>query len=342
MNIDACALAAAKIRMTNHGASSATWCTTFSHHRASVQRCTVDNIHVYAQSLLALLAARYGIHHRNDTMPLPIPIAAHDGLHLNVLDWQGPGETIIFLHGGALTAHSWDLVCLGLRDEWRCLALDMRGHGDSGWADEYRIETAVHDVATLVADQQLNRVHLVGNSLGGLVAVHCAATHPDFVASLTLVDVGPNVDFAATQPIRDYIEHTDGLENFAAAIAAGMRVNPRIDREALEYRLLHSMREGADQRVYWKQDRRRMHDYDYFMGKIAEIERLAPAITCDVLVARGARSRVFSDASARDCAESFARGRWVRIEDSGHNIQEANPAGFIASLREFLASIPKR
>jgi pimeloyl-ACP methyl ester carboxylesterase len=228
-----------------------------------------------------------------------------------------------------------------LRDAWRCLALDMRGHGDSDWANEYRIETAVQDVVTLVADQQLDRVHLVGNSLGGLVAAHFAATHGDLAASLTLVDVGPNVDFAATQTIRDYIDATDGLEDFAAAIAAGMTVNPRIDRDALEYRLLHSMRHGDDRRVYWKQDRRRMHDYDYFLTKIAEIERLANAITCEVLVARGSRSRVFSDDSARRCAESFPRGRWVRIEDSGHNIQEANPAGLIASLRAFLEPIAR-
>ena len=293
---------------------------------------------MYAQSLLALLASRYGIQHDNSTMPVPKRITAHDGLRLNVLDWQGSGETILFLHGGALTAHSWDLVCLGLRDEWRCLALDLRGHGDSEWAGEYRIDTAVRDVATLVVDQQLQRVHLVGNSLGGLVAAHFAATHADTTASLTLVDVGPKVNFAATQTIRDYIERTDGLDNFAAAIAAGMAVNPRIDRDALEYRLLHSMRQDADQRVYWKQDRRRMHDYDYFLGKIAEIERLAPTVGCDVLVARGARSRVFSDAAARACADLFARGRWVRIEDSGHNIQESNPAGLIASLREFLAA----
>jgi pimeloyl-ACP methyl ester carboxylesterase len=294
---------------------------------------------VSTQSLLALLAARYGIEHRNSSMPTTVRISARDGVALSYLDWNGNGETIVFLHGGALTAHSWDLVCLGMRDRWRCLALDLRGHGDSGWADEYRVETAVEDIGALVAHHGAQRIHLVGNSLGGLVAAHYAASHPHTVASLTLVDVGPNVDFAATQSIRDYIEQTDGLENFAAAVEAGMTVNPRIDREALEYRLRHSMREGADRRVYWKQDRRRMSDYDYFLTKIAEIAQLAPAIKAHVLVARGARSRVFSDASARACAESFARGRWVRIEDSGHNIHEANPLAFVVTLRDFLTSI---
>jgi pimeloyl-ACP methyl ester carboxylesterase len=275
-------------------------------------------------------------------MPITQRIVARDGVELSYLDWGGSGDTLMFLHGGALTAHSWDLICLGLRDRWRCLALDLRGHGDSGWAEEYRIETAVEDVAALVAHQGGGRIHLVGNSLGGLIAAHYAASHPATVASLTLVDVGPNVDFSATRTIRDYIEQTDGAESFGAAIAAGMRVNPRIDREALEYRLLHSMREGTDRRVYWKQDRRGMHDYDYFLHKIAQIEQLAPSIHADVLVARGARSRVFSDTSARACAESFAHGRWVRIEDSGHNIHEANPRAFLLALRDFLMSIVDR
>jgi pimeloyl-ACP methyl ester carboxylesterase len=297
---------------------------------------------VYAHSLLALLANRYDIEHTDASMPIARRIVARDGVELSYLDWGGAGDTLVFLHGGALTAHSWDLVCLGLRDRFRCLALDLRGHGDSGWAEEYRIETAVEDVAALVAHDGARRVHLVGNSLGGLVAAHYAASRSSTVASLTLVDVGPNVDFSATQTIRDYIEQTDGAENFAAAIDAGMTVNPRIDREALEYRLLHSMREGADGRVYWKQDRRRMHDYDYFLHKIAEIEQLAPSIEARVLVARGARSRVFSDASARACAESFALGRWVRIEDSGHNIHEANPRAFLIALRDFLLSIRER
>src|SRR5918998_1067288 len=43
---------------------------------------------------------------------------------------------ILFLHGGALTAHTWDLCCLALRDEYHCLAMDLRGHGDSDWSPD--------------------------------------------------------------------------------------------------------------------------------------------------------------------------------------------------------------
>jgi pimeloyl-ACP methyl ester carboxylesterase len=291
---------------------------------------------VSSHSLLERLAARYCVQHRDASLPNTVRIRASDGVELSYLDWRGDGERILFLHGGALTAHSWDLVCLGLRDHWRCLALDLRGHGESGWAEEYRIETGIDDIAALMTHTATARVHLVGNSLGGVVAAHYAATHPSRVASLTLVDVGPTVNFAATQTIRDFIAQVDGSSDFGTAVAAGMTMSPRIDREALEYRLLHSMHFKEDQRLYWKQDRRRMHDYDYFLGKVEEIARVAPDIAAPVLVLRGARSRVFSDEAANECAALFAHGRWLRIADSGHNIQESNPADVVSALKAFL------
>ena len=293
---------------------------------------------VPAQALLKSLASRYRFQHWDTSLPDARQLAAPAGVGVNYLDWCGSGEPILFLHGGALTAHSWDLVCLGLRHEWRCLALDMRGHGDSGWAPEYRVETTVDDIATVVTHTALERIHIVGNSLGGVVAAHYAAAHPSRVASLTLVDVGPNLVFEATQTIRDYIERTNGSIDLEAAVDVGMSVDPRIDRDALQYRLLHSMRQGEDRRLYWKQDRRLMDNHAYFLRKVDEIERLAPRLAVPVLVARGERSRVFSEDAARRCAALFARGECVRIENAGHNIQEANPAGLIAALRGFLVA----
>jgi pimeloyl-ACP methyl ester carboxylesterase len=290
-------------------------------------------------SLLLALASRYCIHHRDSSPPDFQSIQGRDGVTLAYLDWGGTNEPVLFLHGGALTSHSWDLVCLGLRDHWHCLALDMRGHGDSGWSNEYSAETAIADIVTLLKHVGVERVHLVGNSLGGMVAAHFAATHPAQVSSLTLVDIGPNVNFEATQTIRAYIERTEGVTSIAAAVAIGREFNARIDLESLEYRLRYAMREGEDRRLYWKQDRRGMENYEYFLGKVDEIARLAPAIAGPVLVLRGARSRVFSDEAAADCAALFPNGRWLRIEEAGHNIQESNPAGLVAALERFWNSL---
>ena len=70
-------------------------------------------------------------------------------LRFRYLDWGTKGRRpILFLHGGALTAHTWDLCCLALRDEFYCVALDQRGHGDSDWAPDadYSISAQREDI----------------------------------------------------------------------------------------------------------------------------------------------------------------------------------------------------
>jgi len=97
---------------------------------------------------------------------------------LHALDWGGGGPPALFVHGGRLTARTWDYVCLGLRDQVRAVALDMRGHGDSDRADDYTLDARVADVAAVLDTLGWSTAHLVGMSLGGLTAAHYAAAAP--------------------------------------------------------------------------------------------------------------------------------------------------------------------
>jgi pimeloyl-ACP methyl ester carboxylesterase len=286
---------------------------------------------------LPALARRCGIGFVDATDPVRRECIAPDGVRLNYLDWGGSGDPIVFLHGGALTAHSWDLVCIGLRDSYRCIALDLRGHGDSDWSDDYRVDTATADVDALVAALSATRCHLVGMSLGGNVAAHFAGAHPARVASLTLVDVGPGIDFEATRSLRNFVDEAQDVGSLETIIAAALLFNPQADRDKLVYRLKHSTRRTAEGRYRWKIDRRRPFDYDHILAKLAELPALATHIGCPVLIVRGGRSRIFSDDAAARCAALFARGEWVRIEDAGHNVQEDNPRGLLDALQPFLA-----
>src|SRR5258706_13468139 len=99
-----------------------------------------------------------------------------EGLQLHYLDWPGQGDTIVFLHGGALTAHTWDLVALELENDFHCVALDLRGHGLSDWSERYSIPDSVRDVAALADQLGGDGFHVVGMSLGGNVAAHYAAS----------------------------------------------------------------------------------------------------------------------------------------------------------------------
>jgi pimeloyl-ACP methyl ester carboxylesterase len=297
----------------------------------------VDPANSLLDVALPALARRCGIDFIDGADPVRRECIAPDGLRLNYLDWGGSGDPIVFLHGGALTAHTWDLVCIGLRDSFRCIALDLRGHGDSDWSDDYRVETATADVASLVASLGAARCHLAGMSLGGNIAAHFAGAHPEQVASLTLVDVGPGIDFEATRSLRNFVDEAQDVGNLETIIAAALLFNPQADRDKLAYRLKHSTRRTEEGRYRWKIDRRRPFDYDHILAKLAELPELAARIGRPVLIARGARSKIFSDDAAARCAALFARGQWTRIAEAGHNIQEDNPRALLDALKPFLA-----
>lgn len=292
-----------------------------------------------AAQLLASIATRRGIPYKREWLPTRRVLTTPAQQLLSYLDWPDNGPPLLLLHGGALSAHTWDLVCLELVENFHCVALDLRGHGDSGHADDYLIQHGVDDVLALANASHWARLHIVGMSLGGNVAFHFAAQHNERVASLTMVDVGPEIDFEATSGMRTFLKEASKSQSLESVVNSVMAYRPDSDRELILYRYMHLMRAMPDGTWEWKQDRRRAPNYPEILGKMAEMASLAPRVQCPVLITRGARSRVFSDKAAADFAKLFPRARWTAIPDAGHNIQEDNPKTLAAAIRTQLASV---
>jgi pimeloyl-ACP methyl ester carboxylesterase len=261
----------------------------------------------------------------------------NDGLDLTYLDWGGEGPTAIFLHGGALTAHTWDLACAALAPRIRCVALDLRGHGDSGWSDDYRIEASVGDVTALVDHLRTDRVHLVGMSLGGCVAGHAAVALGARVASLAFVDVAAQVVFEASENMRRFMGAIGAIASLEAIVSQALTVSPKTDPDLMAYRYRALMKPTPEGYVL-KQDRREPPRFPHILGELAELADLAPRVVCPVLIARGGRSRVVTDAAAADFADRFPRGAWCVIPDAGHNVQEDSPAMLAQRLAAHILS----
>jgi len=119
-----------------------------------------------------------------------------DGMRLHYLDWGTRGRPLVlFLHGGALNAHTWDVVALALRTEYHSIALDQRGHGDSEWSPgmDYEPEAHRRDIEGLVEHLGVDRFRLVGQSMGALNAFTYATRHAERLAGLVVIDAGLNV-----------------------------------------------------------------------------------------------------------------------------------------------------
>lgn len=281
------------------------------------------------------LAGRLGIAFENPAAPRDLTLAGTGGIRLHALDWEGNGELALFLHGGRLTARTWDYVCLGVRDRVRAVALDLRGHGDSDRADDYSIACNVEDVGAVLDALGPSRAHVIGMSLGGIVAAHVAAVRPERIGSLVLVDVGPGVVFEGTARMRNFFAGLGHIESIDSVVDAALKTSPTSDRARVAYRMGTMLRRSAGGTFAWAYDQHRKPDYAAMLAEVQAMEKTAERLDAPCLVVRGGRSPVFSDEAAERFAARFAKGEWIVVPDAGHNVQEDNPASMIAALTRF-------
>jgi pimeloyl-ACP methyl ester carboxylesterase len=287
------------------------------------------------------------------------------GHRFHYLDWGKPDlEPAVFLHGHGLTAHTWDLVSLALRPQLRVFAPDLRGHGDSEWSPvmDYRVETHAADAERFLRQVSVAPAVLVGMSLGGLIALRCAAQAGDLVRALVIVDIGPESagKFRAA-PARAGSGNGDGdgdgprrpvnvfsapveLESVEEFVQHSLAFNPRRDPVLLRGSLLHNLRQLPNGKWTWKYDQRpllraRPENGDNRDDGMSATWPLTEQVTCPVLVIRGGSSDILSQHGAADLAGRFRDGRWAQVPDAGHSVQGDNPAAFVSALRSFLADI---
>lgn len=250
------------------------------------------------------LAATLGVTIHDPAPPSEIRFS-RAGCRLHGFDWGGAGSPVLLLHGGGLTARTWDFVCLGLRGAARLVALDLRGHGDSDWSDDYRIDVMAADVVAAADHLGFGRVRLVGMSLGGVIAAHVADSRPDRVERLALIDVAPGVDFESTRRVRAFMTGLGPVRELETVIEAAMRVNPRANRAGVAYRMSTLFRRAPDGDWVPKGDLRPPD----FPAILAAIDRLVAQLTgVPVLLVRGGRSRVLPKPPPNAWSGAFRTG----------------------------------
>jgi pimeloyl-ACP methyl ester carboxylesterase len=263
------------------------------------------------------------------------------GMRLHYLDWGTEGcPPVLFLHGGGLTARTWDLVCIALRTRRHCLALDQRGHGDSEWSPglDYGTDAHQRDLEALIRHLALERPVLVGQSMGALNALAYAAHHADSLAGLVLVDMTPDLQMKGAERILDFFAAPAELDSVEAFVDRALEFNPARDPRLLRSSLQHNLRRLPSGKWTWKYDRRAMtrERFEKVRGEVHAIRDSLEAVTCPTLVVRGESSDVVTAAAAAALAEALPRGEWTSVPRAGHTVQGDNPRDLTVVLEAFL------
>ncbi len=161
-----------------------------------------------------------------------------DGLRLHYRDYPGRADRppLICIPGLTRNARDYEKLAERLAGEWRVIAVDLRGRGESGYAKDpmtYVPLTYLQDLEALVAELKLDRFVAVGTSLGGILTMLMASTHPERIAGAVLNDVGPEIDPAGLGRIRGYVGkstwHPTWMHAARAVAEANAHVYPHWD-----------------------------------------------------------------------------------------------------------------
>jgi pimeloyl-ACP methyl ester carboxylesterase len=267
-------------------------------------------------------------------------VTGADGLSIHLLEWSDEGVLMLLLHGFGNEAHIWDEFAPGVAPYYRTIAVDLRGHGDSAHDPRrrYAYQSHVGDLEAITAELGIDRLVLVGHSLGGRISTLFAAKHPERLAGLVLVDAGPDLDARGVSRISSDVERSVD-RTFAA------HAYPAAQPAALARMVRHGMRKREDGRYERKTDPAFHAARGELTAAAAEALEKNTArelwdalarIPCPALVVRGAASDVLDpDTAERMAEEVLPNARLAVVPHAGHSVMTDNPEGFFEAVSTF-------
>jgi pimeloyl-ACP methyl ester carboxylesterase len=281
--------------------------------------------------------------------PRSIRLPGTHGLDLHALEWSREGTLLLFLHGFSNDAHVWDWVAPVLAPHYRVIALDQRGHGDSGRDPEgrYDHETMARDANAALESLGVARVVIVGHSLGGRVAMRFAGLFPEKLAGLVIVDSAPDLDARGTTRISLDVQQQDwSFKSVADYQRVLERQYAATKPEILAKLAAHWTRQRPDGRYELTLDpgfmkaRAGVSPEDLKSWSEQEAKHLWAALKglpCPALIVRGAASDVMSAEVADKMVDDvIPSARLETVARAGHSVMLDNPEAFEKVLTAFV------
>ncbi len=249
------------------------------------------------------------------------------GLHrVSYLEWgeRANPRVLLCVHGLTRCAYDFDFLARELCSQYRVVAPDLAGRGDSGWLKdprEYVVPTYVADMVTLVGRLDVEQLDWVGTSLGGMVGMVLAGLPDTPVRRLVLNDVGPLVSAASLERIATYVGKSptfpsiEAAEQYMRAIAATFGAHTDAEWRFLTEHVVRP--EGSGWRLH----------YDPAIGvafalqangKDIDLWPIYDAIRCPTLVLRGRDSDLLTPETVSAMASRGPKARVIEIDGVGH------------------------
>jgi pimeloyl-ACP methyl ester carboxylesterase len=265
-----------------------------------------------------------------------------DGASIHFLAWGEPGRRgMVFVHGGGAHAHWWTHVAARFADDFRVLAIDLSGHGDSDHRPDYSLDQWTDEVLAVAQAGGVDGPPVVvGHSMGGFVTIATAGRHPDHLAGAVVCDSpvsapdpevsAANVGSAFGVP-RTYPSVEAALERFRTVPPQEHYLDYVIDHVAR-----HSLHEVPDG-WQWKFDRRVFAQFGSKGSIRASALHHLPHVRCRLALLRSEHGLV-----TKDIGDAMYEGLGrvtpiIEIPEAGHHAMLDEPLILLTALRTLVA-----
>lgn len=265
-------------------------------------------------------------------------------LRLRYLDWGNPRlPDLLFVHGFAQQAHSWDFAALAVRDLFHVTAIDLRGHGESDRSPNaaYSFDVMYSDLDAFITAADLERPVLCGLSLGGTLSYTYASQRPSGVRALVIAESAPEaprgLQNRGRENIRRFTSGSGEFDSLEELVEKVRTLTPWRSASQVRSGLAHSVAQKSDGKWTWKYDpaiREMLGPTTSVSGRWEALAR----ITAPTLLVRGEDSDHTDAETFARMSETVSDSKLVSIPRAGHRVSGDNPHEFNAALRDFLLS----
>ncbi|HTP61342.1 MAG TPA: alpha/beta hydrolase [Burkholderiales bacterium] len=257
-----------------------------------------------------------------------VQCASPKGLHrIAYLEWGEPknDKVLVCVHGLTRCARDFEALAAAMADRYRVISVDVAGRGESEWLPDpllYQIPQYLSDMVTLIARLDVESVHWVGTSMGGLIGMALAAQANTPIRKLVVNDAGPVVSKVSLQRIASYVGMAPVFPNIEAADKYVRTVSATFGPHSdAEWRFLTEivMRKNPDGTLRLHYDPKLAEPFRATMPEgDLELWPLWDAIKCPTLVVHGALSDLLTRETCEKMAGRGPKAKVVDVAGVGH------------------------
>jgi len=271
--------------------------------------------------------------------------AADNRIH--ILEWTGPSAapTLLLIHGFMGHAHWWDFVAPVLAENYRVLAMDLGGMGDSGYRSGYSFANYIEEIAGVIRHAATRSLTVVGHSFGGRCTILAAHRYPELIDRIIVVD--SHIGFPDVERKRRFDrEMRREKKRYPDLMSAKKRFRLVPDEPGTHPRIFdhiatHSLKRENDAQggtaYVWKFDEAVMERLP--RPAITDAQAL-PHLKVPMDYVCGEHSIVAPPEHARKIAAAIPNGRGpIVIPAAYHHVPIGQPLGLVCALRALLAPL---